>query len=329
MNGGVLIDLGRRIFVRNFYLKFIAVILTLALYIWVSEDREAVVAGHAGVQMVVPDDMVLVSEPVDRVKVTVQGRWSDINRFDITNLDPIRLDLSPGDDESVVSITRDMIGVPPSLRVTDVDPDSVYVELEPLEYRTVALEPHITGSTGDSHTVVDTRVDPDTITVRGPRSRIEDLSAVPTERVDITDLTQSLQRQVRPRIDDGLITADVDQPITVYVDIETEEVTETLTELAVEAVNTGYDATVEPADADVTVRGPASVIEQLDTALIRLEIDLSDHSPGTYSRDASVVNLPPDVQVEHVHPQRFRVIVEPADDTADESDGRDLDDADL
>ncbi|MFU8804522.1 MAG: hypothetical protein ACNA8W_11980, partial [Bradymonadaceae bacterium] len=82
MNGGVLRSIARRVFVHNFYLKFIAAVLTLALYIWVSEDRETVVAGFAPVRIVVPEDLILVSEPPDRIKVTIRGRWSDITRFD-------------------------------------------------------------------------------------------------------------------------------------------------------------------------------------------------------------------------------------------------------
>ncbi len=333
MNGGVLIDLGRQIFVRNFYLKFIAIILTLALYIWVSEDRETVVAAHAPVQMVVPDDMMLVSEPLDRVTVTIRGRWSDIDRFDTGDMDPIRLDLSPADDETVVSITPDMIRVPPALRVTDVEPDNIYVELEPEITRTVPLEPQVSGSAADSYTVEDIRVRPETITIRGPQSRVEQIDEIQTERVDISGQTDSIEREVRPRIEDGLVTAELDEPIVVTVDIETEEITETLSAIPVEGVNTRYRTTVEPAEADVTVYGPQSTIEQLDLDLIRGEIDLTEEDerpPGAFSRGAEVVNLPSDVEFRRIHPERFRVTTEAVAESQDDdiADG-DGDDADL
>ena len=324
MNGGVLIDLARQVFVRNFFLKFIAIILTLTLYIWVSEDRETIVTGFAPVQIVVPDDLVLVSDPIDRIEVTVQGRWSDIDRFAPNEIDPIRLDLSPGDDGSVISITPEMVGVPPEIQIVSIDPDSMYVEFEPESFKSVPVEPQITGTPRPSYTIEDQRITPETVTVRGPENRLDQLDSVPTERVDITDRSESLQRAVRLRIDDGLISAEYDDPIMLEIDIETEEISQTLEALPVEAVNTSYDTTVEPTEADVVIRGPESVIETLNRDLVRLEIDLTDEDdrpPGTFSRSAEIVNLPPDVEATYIEPDRFRVITEDDSSTAGADDG--------
>lgn len=327
MNRGVLIKLARRVFVKNFFLKFIAAVLTLALYIWVSEDRETVVAGYAPVQIVVPDGLSLVSDPIDRVKVTFRGRWSDINRFDPSDLDPIRLDLSPTDKDTVVSITSDRMAVPPTIRVTDIEPDSMYVDLERESYKNVPVRPRVSGNPRSPYTVEQVQITPETITIRGPESRLDDIDAVPTERVDITDRTRSLRREVRPDISDGLITAEFDTPIELTVDIVTEEIAERLDGVPVEAVNTSYETTVEPTVAQVEVRGPKPVVEDLDRDLIRGEIDLSsedERPPGTYSRGAQVVNLHPDLDVVRIHPERFRVVTEappePAPDVLDEDD---------
>lgn len=331
MNRGVLIDLGRRIFFKNFYLKFIAAILALALYIWVSEDRETVVAGYARVQTVVPDEMVLVSDPIDRVKVTVRGRWTDIDRFDPGDLDPIRLDLSPTDSGSLVSITPDMIGIPPNLRVTDIDPDSMYVELEPEIYETLPVEPRITGSPRSPYTIEETRITPETIPVSGPQSRLAELDAVSTEPVDVTDRTESFEQQVQPRIDDGLLAPEHDQPLLLEVDIETEEITTTIDDLPVDAVNTSYETSVEPSVGELTITGPEPVVSELDTEPIRLEIDLSDEDdrpPGTFSRSAEAVNLRPELEVEHIHPERFRVVTRAPEGDIDDEETTDVDDAD-
>lgn len=314
MRRGTLIGLAKRVFFRNFYLKFIAAVLTLALYIWVSEDRETVVVRHAQVQTVVPDGMVLVSDPVDRVNVTIRGRWSDINRFDADDLDPIRVNLTPGDTDSVVSFSSDMVSLPPTLRVTNLEPSSMYVDLEPESYKTVPVRPRVTGEPGRSYTVEAIRVSPQTVTIRGPTSRIEGIDSVATEAIDISHRTRSLQRTAQPLVDDGLVTVELDEPIVVEVDIETEVITETLTGISVEAVNTSYETDVEPSTAEITVRGPQPVVEQLDRDLIRAEIDLSDvedRRPGVYSRSATVFNLPREVELLAVQPERFRVVTHP------------------
>ncbi len=327
MKGGVLIQLARRIFVRNFYLKFIAIILTLALYIWVSEDRETVVAGYAPVRIVVPDDMTLVSDPIDRVKVTFRGRWSDINRFDPSDIDPLRIDLSPADRDRVVSITSDMIGVPPAIRVTDIEPSSMYVDLEPEIFKNVPVRPRISGDPRASYTVTDIRVIPRTVTLRGPESRLQDIDSVRTEHIDITGRTEPLRREIRLDIDDGLVTAELDAPVSLEIDIETEEIEETLSEVSVDAVNTSYEASIDPEAANLTVRGPESVVSEFDRELIRVEIDLSEEDnrpPGTYSRRAEVVNLPPELELERIHPDRFRVITTEAQPDPSPDEDEDL-----
>ncbi len=327
MNRGALINLARRAMLKNFFLKFIAIILALSLYIWVSEDRETVVAGYAPVQFVVPDGLSLVSEPIDRAKITFRGRWSDINRFDPSHLDPIRIDLSPTDKDSVVSITSDRLAVPPTIRVTDIEPSSIYVDLERETFKTVPVRPRVSGDPRESYTVEDISTSPATVTLRGPESRLEEMDSVSTERVDVSNRTESLERPVRLDISDGLVNAELDGPVELSVIIATEEITETLAEIPVEAVNTAYQTTVEPDDAELTVRGPKSVIEDLNLDLIRAEIDLSDESgPGTLSRSAEVVNLHPDVELVRIYPERFRVVAEAVaaddeeDDEADEEE---------
>lgn len=323
MDGGVLIDFARRVFVQNFYLKFIALVLTLALYIWVSEDRETVVAEHTSVQTVVPDEMVLVSDPISRVTVTLRGRWSDIDRFDPSDLDPIRLDLSPEDSGTVISLTPDMVGVPPNLRVTDVEPDSVYVELEREGQKRVALNPRITGEPPAPYTVEQVEVSPETVLIRGPESRLAEIDSIYTAPVDVSAQTSPLEVQVEPRVDDGLLTVETDEPVVVDVDIETEEITRTLNDVPVEAVNTSYITSVEPSAADVTVRGPRPTIDGMNLDLIRLEIDLTeedDRPPGTYSRTPEIVNLPSGIELEEFHPERFRVTTERPEPPPQEED---------
>src|SRR5690554_3710667 len=195
----------RRIFVHNFSLKFIAGVLTLALYIWVSEDRETVVASFAPVRIVVPDNLMLVSDPLDRVKVTIRGRWSDINRFDPSNLEPIRLDLTRADSDSIVTISSTMVRVPPGLRVVSIEPSSMYVELEQEAQRMVPIIPQTTGQPQSSYVVEGIDVNPARVAIRGPRSRLDRINSVQTEPVDVSNHNESFERNVQLLVDDGLV----------------------------------------------------------------------------------------------------------------------------
>lgn len=310
MNGKLLTTLLRRIFVENFYLKFTAAILTLALFIWVSEDRETVIVGYAPVQIVVPDDLVLVSEPVDRVRVTIRGRWSRISRFDISQLEPIRVNLSPSDPDQVVALFADMIRVPPGLRVTHIEPSSLLVETEPESLKTVPVRPRIIGEPAPSYFVEEVSVQPEAITIRGPESLLTEITSIPTATINIDSKNASLRQRVDLRPQEALISLEHDEPVEVLVTIGQEELVQTFYNLPVIAVNTAYDTTISPATTNLSLRGGARAFEELDREALRVEIDLSeeDQRPtGTYSREAEVRNVPRGLTVDRLYPDRFRV----------------------
>lgn len=335
MNGGTLLNILRRIFVRNFYLKLIAAVLTVALYVWVAEDRETLDEFYAPIQITAPEGMVLVSEPESWVEVTLRGRRSDFNRLD-DELDPIRINLEPADDDSYVRITSAMVGVPPNLRVTDIDPSALYIELEPEDFKNVEVQPRISGQPSPSYTVEQVSTSPETVTIRGPESRLEEIESVPTEEIDIEGASDTVQQSVDLQIDDEFVIAELEDDITVEIEIETEEITETLSSLDVDGVNTSYETTVDPDSADITITGPMPILDDLDHDLVRVEVDLSEHDnrpPGTFSLGADVVNLPDAVELDRIRPNRFRVTTESIPDPDpfpedDDPDGEDRSEAD-
>lgn len=310
MNAQAFIKILRRIFVHNFYLKFIAAILTLALFIWVSEDRETVIVGYAPVQIVVPEDRALVSEPIDRVRVTIRGRWSTISRFDISQLEPLRVNLSSTDPDQTVALFADMIRVPPGLRVTHVEPPSLLVETEAESLKTVPVRPRLIGEPAPSYFVDQVQVQPETVTIRGPESRIQDITSVPTATINIDSLSESLRQKVDVRPQEALISLEDDQPVEVEVQIAQEQIVQTFYNLPVIAVNTAYDTTITPATTNLSLRGGARGFEELDREALRVEIDLSKEDqrpPGTYSKEAQVRNIPKGLTVDRLYPDRFRI----------------------
>lgn len=309
-----------RLFVVNGSLKLIAFVLTLALFIWVREDRQSAVQAFVPVRVQFPEGMVLVSDPPERLRVTVIGRWSDLNTFDPSQVPAVSVEADE-DTNGLVSISSDMIELPPGLRIDTIQPNFVRVELEPGATRSVPLRPRIVGEPGQSFALGEVSVRPQRVPVTGPRSSITDLEYLWTEPVDITDRTESFDKRVQLRVDDPLIQYDVDRPITVRVPITTEEVTRTIQEVSVVGVNTTYAIKIRPNSATVTVRGAKPIVDKMSPDSIYAAIDLSEESrkpPGTFSKTARIANLPPDVNLVQFHPNDFLVTTtraerEPAD----------------
>lgn len=303
-----------RFFVVNGSLKVIAFILTLALFIWVREDRESAVTGFVPVRLVIPDDQVITSEPVERVRVTVGGRWSDLTKFDPSQLPPVTLEVD-AESQGLVAITAEMLRLPSGLHVTSIQPSYVRIDLEPAASTTVPIRPRIVGAPGESFELGDIRIRPPRIPVTGPKSAIDDLEYVWTEPIDVTDRTESFEKRVQLRVDSPLIQYDVDRAITAVVPISTQEVTRTMQDVEVVGVNTNYATRIRPDTVTVTVRGPKPVVDKMTGKSIYAAIDLSQESrrpPGTYSKQAKVTNLPQDVTLVTFHPNDFLVSTERA-----------------
>jgi YbbR domain-containing protein len=314
----------RDIFVRNFHLKAVALLLTFALYLWVGEDRETQIIATAPLQFSVPENQMLLEPETDQAKVTLRGRWSTLNEFDQTNLRPIVVELSKSDDGRLVSIEPESVQVPPGLRVVSIEPSFVRVDLEETVSREVAIEPRIVGRTRGSYRLGEVDVDPDEVTVSGPENVMENLGSIPTEPIDVTGRVRSFKKQVQLRPENSLINYNLDGPVTVSVPIRAERVEKTVDEVEVSAVNTTYRTDVSPKALKVTLQGPRSVLDDLDSESIHAVVELSEQDdlpPGTFEKKVEVRNLPPDVELVEMHPQYFVVeTLERADEDGEAAD---------
>lgn len=314
---GKIRQLAYNVFVRNGHLKAIALLLTVALYLWVGEDRETQMIAAAPVQFSIPENLILTQPNIDRVKLTLRGRWSSLNQFDQRDLDPVTVQISPDDDGQVVPITPDAVTLPPGVRTVSIDPSAVRVELEERVEKTVKLSPRVVGRTRPGYVIQGVEVNPSELTVNGPKSVIDPLQSVPTERLDVTGRARSFQKQVQLRPESSQISYDLSNPVTVSVEIAAEQAQRTFEGLTVRPVNTSYDTNVEPATLDVTIRGPAATVEDLDADQVYAVIDLAGEDgqkPGTFEKKPTLRNIPDTIEIVRMQPEHFLVTTRPGDD---------------
>ena len=308
--GARAVDLLQGIFVRNFHLKAIALLLTFALYLWVGEDRETQVIAAAPIQLSVPEDQILLQPKIDKVKVTLRGRWSALNRFDQTELKPVVVTLSESDDGRLVPITPDAVQVPSGLRVVSIEPSFIRVEMETKAEKEVDIKPRIVGRTRGSYTIGEVAVSPSSLTVSGPESTMKNLTSIPTEAIDVTGRVRTFKKRVQLRPESPMISYNLDTPITVTVPIKAEEIQRTIDDIEVKAVNTTYKTSISPETLDLTIRGPRSVIEALEPNTIHAVVEMTkedERAPGTFEKESEIRNLPADAEIVSIAPKTFLV----------------------
>ncbi len=252
------------VFVENLAIKAAAFVITLVMFVWVRDDREATIVVTAPVRIIIPENMVMVSAPVDRVRLTVRGRWSDVSRFDPTEVQVISLEATLEHDQTIV-VSEDAVILPGSLQVVNIQPELIRLQLEPLRRKRVKIQPRVVGQPRDSYRMGSIEIVPHELEFSGPENVIEEMEAVWTEPIDISDRTQSIERRIQIRPDSPLVRHDASTPITIRIPIETLEVTRTVQNVQVRAVNTTKETAIFPPIITATIRGPKPVVDVFDS----------------------------------------------------------------
>ena len=190
----------RKIFLEDWSLKLIALVVTLALWLGVTglstptTKRFTVPLSYS-----ISNDIEITNTPIQEVDIVITGdkrKIDQINRSELAALMDIS-DLPPGD--RVLQLTPENVRVtlPQGVKLDEVQPSRIAVRLETVEEKDIEVRPQLTGQPAAGHEVYDTSVTPARVRVRGPASYIKTLDFVPTGEIDVSGASQDLvARQV-------------------------------------------------------------------------------------------------------------------------------------
>lgn len=310
-------ELLRRAFVENAALKVVALILAVTLFILVNGERDAVVAAYLKVVYTMPEDRVLMGQPVDKVRVTVRGPWTRIKRFDEREIDPIYIDLGRVPEGEFV-FQEDMIRLPPGLELTSINPPSVRLHFEHRATRVVPIEAAFEGAPARGYRVEAVRVSPKEATIRGARSLVEATSTILTRRISLSGRTARFTERVALAPTDPHVSVEGASEVEVEVVIGEEPAEMRLEKLPV-AVRPSEDApdlpvgrfAVVPAEVTAILRGGRNAVDRVDVTRISARVELRPRDVATRRRRPAPIlldGIPEGVAVE-LHPRQ--VVIEP------------------
>jgi YbbR domain-containing protein len=212
-----------RTIVRDWQLKLLALLLAVGLWLFVgtAQRREIILA--------VPVEYVGLEGPftLDRprqetVEVQVQAsRWA-AERVSPTSV-RVRVDvagLSEGDN--LVHLLPESVEAPAGVRVTRVAPAWATVRVVRAETKTVPVVARVLGQPAPTYVMRRVVVQPATVEIRGPRTTIEERTAVDTLPVDVSGRREALTRTVGLALPESIYPVDR-RTVEVTVDIRPEE----------------------------------------------------------------------------------------------------------
>ena len=275
--GGVTRRWLRALFLEDWTLKALALLITLGLWYAVTTQRAPATKRLHDVplEFLLPEGVDIGNDPLDRVDVLLEGNQDRlavltardlVAQVDVTSL-------LPGDRNPRLTDKNVSMELPEGVRILEITPRSLTLHLEPVVEREVPVEARFEGAPPAGFERGAVGVAPERIRVRGPESHINAVERAFTETISLAGRRETLALpQVSVDIPDHKVVP-LEAFVSVRVEIAEERSERRFTDVPVRG---DWGGTVSPDTAAVTVRGPRSVVEALRPEDVRLLIVLAE-----------------------------------------------------
>ncbi|HFC10054.1 MAG TPA: hypothetical protein ENJ54_09450 [Chloroflexi bacterium] len=181
-------------------------------------------------------------------------------------------------------------------------------------YRDVAVKVRLVGQVANGYRITNVTVSPPVVTVFSQQpQKVRNLPGfVETEPLDISGATDDIDARLKLVLPEGISLVGEDT-VLVQVNVAAIETSVTMS-LPVEVTGLSADMEVKeisPKLVDVILSGPLPVLEGLQPSAVRVTVDVSGLTAGTYQLKPSVEVLKDKVQVESFLPVTVEVTLQP------------------
>ena len=282
----------------NVYFKVLAVVLAVFVWFLARKSGEPIqMSFYAPVvfKNVSPSFQVTSDPPQVNIVVLTNSRDS----FNPQEIQAV-LDLNKAQEGTLSYVlTENHILSPVKVEITRINPSQITVRLEELIEKSFSIKPRYQGTPKKGYLMRDIRIIPDTLTMRGPRSVLENLEHVSAHEIELEGLKESVTMRVDLDLPTGNVQI-IDQDVDFYsaeITIDSLPIKKRFSKVPVFLRNMDYVSVINPSTFNVFVEGPEDLIQELDMDKLYGEIDLSTFEPGEYPKVTPKVVKPDGITV--------------------------------
>ena len=203
----------RDFFTQNLGYKLIALLLALLLWFDVTSDETTIIEYPVPLRIAVEGrDMIITNEIPEEVEVAFTGTGRELLRLDEGSL-AIRKTVQGGEnDTTAVSLEPRDVERPADLNVTPlaVTPGQVSVVTDRFIEKTVSLEPVGMPVADEGYQVLNVRVEPRRVNVRGVTSEVRPIGSLALDLSQISREPGPFDEQLEIAVPESLRTVTVD-----------------------------------------------------------------------------------------------------------------------
>lgn len=257
----------RKIFLEDWALKLIALVITFGLWFGVT-GLSTPTTKRITVPLVpsISNNTEITNAPIEEVDIVISGdkrKIDQINRSELAaSLD--LTDVPPGD--RVVSLTPEnvYVALPQGIKLDEVQPSRIVIKLEAVEEKEIEVRAQTEGQPAAGYEVYSTSVVPPRIRVRGPASFIKTLDFIETGPIDLASRKEEFTARQVP--------VGVDNPKAAVLNT----VVDVLFRIGERRVERMYSIPVAGSPgrtASFTIYGPRSLLAQTRSDSLKIEDD--------------------------------------------------------
>ncbi|MCZ7684400.1 MAG: CdaR family protein [Sandaracinaceae bacterium] len=298
----------RRALTENVGLKILALAAAIGLFVIVRGTEDAQMSVPVSVVALMPpasSNRMLISELPDEVRVTLRGSRSVLNAVRRGGLTPIQMDLRDAQGHFYY-FAQEGFELPAGATIVQIAPSAVPLRWVPRAERRLPVQALLEGEVAEGHVIVQTTVEPSSVTAQGAASEVSRLEEVRTAAVEVGGLRAGRHER---RVPLGLLPEHVsylesERTALVVVTVEEEIGTRTFADIDVSVVG-ATDVTVRPAQVSVVVRGPRARVNDLHPRRLVPFVDVTEVEPSRGAQPVPVLMRAP--------PEGMTVTVEPSE----------------
>jgi len=212
----------RRWVLHNFWLKILSLVLATGLWLAISPDQEpAEVAVRVPIEFRhVPPQLEISSVTIPETQIRVRGPERLIRELRSTD---IHAELELGDaqpGERTFDLTAQQIRLQRNMTVVQVVPGQVHLAFDTRLTREVEIHARVTGNFVAGEQIGKVVVDPERITITGPRHHVEMVDAATTDPIDASGTRTKATFVTNVYVPDALVQVVQPTPVRVTVTME-------------------------------------------------------------------------------------------------------------
>jgi YbbR domain-containing protein len=212
----------RRWVLHNFWLKILSLLMATGLWLAISPQQElAEVEVQVPIEFQhVPLHLEISSATIPEAQIRVRGPERLIWGLRSTDIHAeLELaDAKPG--ERTFSLTAQQIRLDRELHVVQVVPGQIHLSFDMRLTRDVEVRPRVTGNFLEGEQIAKVVVDPERITITGPRGHVEKVDAATTDPVDASGTRTEATFVTNAYVADAMVQVVKPTPVRVTVIME-------------------------------------------------------------------------------------------------------------